>query len=165
MWINYQFIAVCPLILNVLHISPQKWLVFANYFGLPNFLPQLANFFTRIYPSYPWHFPTLSIPREGLMMNRMSVLHQNLGGNAKRRDVLENPFPWDPRYYRRGWISHSIIIYREGLNLTLSILSIGPLGHLGKSLGHRWWIQNTSRLNAVYGYSLSIRWGGFVLLS
>ena len=51
--------AVCPLILNFLHISSQKWLVFANYFGLPNFLPQLANFFTRIYPSYPWHFPTL----------------------------------------------------------------------------------------------------------
>ena len=37
--------AVCPLILNFLHISSQKWLVFANYFGLPNFLPQLANFF------------------------------------------------------------------------------------------------------------------------
>ena len=35
--------AVCPLILNFLHISSQKWLVFANYFGLPNFLPQLAN--------------------------------------------------------------------------------------------------------------------------
>ena len=33
--------------------------VFGNYFGLPNFLPQLANFFTRIYPSYPWHFPTM----------------------------------------------------------------------------------------------------------
>ena len=33
--------------------------VFGNYFGLPNFLPQLANFFTRIYPSHPWHFPTL----------------------------------------------------------------------------------------------------------
>ena len=45
--------------LNFLHISSQKWLVFANYFGLPNFLPQLPNFFTRIYPSYPWHFPTL----------------------------------------------------------------------------------------------------------
>ena len=44
MWINYQFMAVCPLILNFLHISSQKWLVFANYFGLPNFLPQLANF-------------------------------------------------------------------------------------------------------------------------
>ena len=24
--------------------------VFGNYFGLPNFLPQLANFFTRMYP-------------------------------------------------------------------------------------------------------------------
>ena len=36
--------AVCPLILNFLHISSQKWLVFANYFSLPNFLPQLANF-------------------------------------------------------------------------------------------------------------------------
>ena len=59
MWINYQFMAVCPLILNFLHISSQKWLVFANYFGLPNFLPQLPNFFTRIYPLYPWHFPTL----------------------------------------------------------------------------------------------------------
>ena len=59
MWINYQFMAVCPLILNLLHISSQKWLVFANYFGLPKFLPQLPNFFTRIYPSYPWHFPTL----------------------------------------------------------------------------------------------------------
>ena len=59
MWINYQFMAVCPLILNFLHISPQKWLVFAYYFGLPNFLPQLANFFTWMYPSYPWHFPTL----------------------------------------------------------------------------------------------------------
>ena len=55
-WINYQFMAVCPLILNFLHISSKKWLVFANYFGLPNFLPQLPNFFTRI---YPWHFPTL----------------------------------------------------------------------------------------------------------
>ena len=60
MWINYQFVAVCPLILNFLHISSQKWLVFANFFGLPNFLPQLANFFTRIYPSYLWHFPTLT---------------------------------------------------------------------------------------------------------
>ena len=39
--------AVCPLILNFLHISSQKWLVFANYFGLPNFLPQLANFLHR----------------------------------------------------------------------------------------------------------------------
>ena len=53
--------AVCPLILKFLHISPQKWLVFANYFGLQNFLPQLPNFFTRIYPSYPWHFPTLLV--------------------------------------------------------------------------------------------------------
>ena len=53
--------AVCPLILIFLHISSQKWLVFANHFGLLNFLPQLANFFTRIYPSYPWHFPTLSM--------------------------------------------------------------------------------------------------------
>ena len=61
MWINYQFTAVCPLILNCLHISSQKWIVFANHFGLPNFLPQLPNFFIRIYPSYPWHFPTLRI--------------------------------------------------------------------------------------------------------
>ena len=52
--------AVCPLILIFLHISSQKWLVFVNYFSLPNFLPQQANFFTRIYPSYPWHFPTLT---------------------------------------------------------------------------------------------------------
>ena len=59
MWISYQFMAVCPLILNFLHISSPKWLVLADHFGLPNFLPQLANFFTRIYPSYPWHFPTL----------------------------------------------------------------------------------------------------------
>ena len=51
--------AVCPLILNFMHISSQKWLVFYYYFSFPNFLPQLANFFTRIYPSYPWHFPTL----------------------------------------------------------------------------------------------------------
>ena len=36
MWINYQFMAVCPLILNFSHISSQKWLVFGNYFGLPN---------------------------------------------------------------------------------------------------------------------------------
>ena len=61
MWINYQFMAVCPLILIFLHISSRKWLVFTNNFGLPNFLPQLANFFTRIYPSYPWHFPTLCV--------------------------------------------------------------------------------------------------------
>ena len=52
MWINYQFMAVCPLVLNFLHICSQKWLVFGNYFGLPNFLPQLANFFTRIYHIY-----------------------------------------------------------------------------------------------------------------
>ena len=45
MWINYQFMAVCPLILIFLHISSQKWIVFANHFGLPNFLPQLPNFF------------------------------------------------------------------------------------------------------------------------
>ena len=32
------------MILNVLLKSSQKWLVFANNFGLPNFLPQLANF-------------------------------------------------------------------------------------------------------------------------
>ena len=32
--------AVCPLILN---FSSPKWLVFANYFGLPNFLPQVPN--------------------------------------------------------------------------------------------------------------------------
>ena len=63
MWINYQFMAVCPLILIFLHISSQKWLVFANYFGLPNFLPQLANFFTRIHPSYPWHFATLMMTK------------------------------------------------------------------------------------------------------
>ena len=49
--------ALCPLILNFLHIS--KMAFFANYFGLPNFLPQVANLFTRIYPSNPWHFPTL----------------------------------------------------------------------------------------------------------
>ena len=48
MWINYQFMAVCQLILIFLHISSQKWLVFANYFSLPNFLPQLANFYTDI---------------------------------------------------------------------------------------------------------------------
>ena len=41
---NYQFMAVCPMTLNFLHISPQKWLVFAKYFGLPNFLPQMPNF-------------------------------------------------------------------------------------------------------------------------
>ena len=41
---RYQFMAVCSLILNFLHISSQKWLVFGNYFGLTNFLPQLANF-------------------------------------------------------------------------------------------------------------------------
>ena len=68
MWINYQFMAVCPLILNFLHISSQKWLVFANYFGLPNFLPQLANFFTRIYPSYPLHFPTLCTVRPEIVL-------------------------------------------------------------------------------------------------
>ena len=45
MWINYQSMAVCPLILILLHKSSQKWLVFANYFGLPNFLPQLPKFF------------------------------------------------------------------------------------------------------------------------
>ena len=66
-WINYQFMAVCPLILIFLHISSQKWLVFANYFGLPNFLPQLANFFTRIYPSYPWHFPTLAAHMDNMV--------------------------------------------------------------------------------------------------
>ena len=53
--------AVCPLILKFLHKSSQKWLVFANYFGLPIFLPQLANFFTWIYPSYPCHFQTLDM--------------------------------------------------------------------------------------------------------
>ena len=26
---------------------------------LPDFLPQSANIFTRIYPSHPWHFATL----------------------------------------------------------------------------------------------------------
>ena len=60
MWINYQFMEVCPLILiSFAQISP-KMACFAHNFGLPNFLPQLANFFTRIYPSYPWHFPTLT---------------------------------------------------------------------------------------------------------
>ena len=62
-WINVDKLSICgswSIDLNFLHISSQKWLVFANYFGLPNFLPHLANFFTRIYPSYPWHFPTLA---------------------------------------------------------------------------------------------------------
>ena len=61
-WVNVDKLSIygsLSIDLNFLHISSQKWLVFANYFGLPNFLPQLANFFTRIYPSYPWHFPTL----------------------------------------------------------------------------------------------------------
>ena len=35
---------VCPLDLKFLHKSPQKWLVFANFLVLPNFLPQLVNF-------------------------------------------------------------------------------------------------------------------------
>ena len=35
--------------------------VFGNYFGLPNFLPQLANFFTRL---CPWHFLTLLLLRD-----------------------------------------------------------------------------------------------------
>ena len=28
---------------------------------LPGFLPQPSNFFTRIYPPYPWHFATLVV--------------------------------------------------------------------------------------------------------
>ena len=44
MWINYQFV-VCPLVLKFLHKSSQKWLVFANFLVLLNFLPQLTNFF------------------------------------------------------------------------------------------------------------------------
>ena len=52
--------AICPFILIFLHISSKKWFVFAIYFGLPNFLPQLANFFTRIYLSYPGHFAALN---------------------------------------------------------------------------------------------------------
>ena len=63
--------AVCPLILNFLHISSQKWLVFADYFGLLNFLTQLSNFFTRIYPSYPWHFPTLLLISTGFFGEKL----------------------------------------------------------------------------------------------
>ena len=44
MWINYQYMELCPLILNFLHKSSQKWLVFANYFGLPNFYPNWPIF-------------------------------------------------------------------------------------------------------------------------
>ena len=64
-WINVDKLSICgswSIDLNFLQKSSQKWLVFANYFGLPNILPQLPNFFTRIYLSYPWHFPTLIIP-------------------------------------------------------------------------------------------------------
>ena len=66
-WINVDKLSIDgSLSINLeifAHIFP-KWLVFANYFGLPNFLPQLPNFFTRIYPSYPWHFPTLLIVKK-----------------------------------------------------------------------------------------------------
>ena len=79
MWINYQFMAVCPLILNFSHISSQKWLVFGNYFGLSTFLPQLANFFTRIYPSYPLHFPTLCTVRPEIVLIWKEVRHRTSG--------------------------------------------------------------------------------------
>ena len=36
--------AVCPLILNFLHISSQKWLVFGNYFSLSKFYPNWPIF-------------------------------------------------------------------------------------------------------------------------
>ena len=38
---------------------PKTILDFANICVLPDFLPQPSNFFTRIYPPYPWHFATL----------------------------------------------------------------------------------------------------------
>ena len=44
MWINYQSMAVCQLILIFLHISSQKWLVFANYFSLSKFYPNWPIF-------------------------------------------------------------------------------------------------------------------------
>ena len=88
MWINYQFMAVCPLILNILHISSQKWLVFGNYFGLPNILPQLANFFTRIYPSYPWHFPTLNITHQQEVLEQLTQLQLLLSCRLYLQTVL-----------------------------------------------------------------------------
>ena len=60
MWINYQFMAVCPLILIFLHISSKSGLFLLIILASQTFYPNCPIFFTRIYPSYPWHFPTLT---------------------------------------------------------------------------------------------------------
>ena len=58
MWINYESMLVCPLDLTLVAQIFQK---VACFWSSPNLYPNLPIFFTRIYPSYPWHFPSLTI--------------------------------------------------------------------------------------------------------
>ena len=61
MWINYRSMLVCPLgqytcSTNLPKSSFKLLACFCWSLVLQKFLPELANFFTRI---YPWHFATL----------------------------------------------------------------------------------------------------------
>ena len=70
--------AVCPLILNFFHMYSQKWLVFANNLASQTFYPNWPILFTRIYPSYPWHFPTLCSRLSGSNLHNNSRLLREL---------------------------------------------------------------------------------------
>ena len=45
--------------ISMLNKSSQERLDFVKFACYPKLLPQPSNIFTRIYPSYPWHFATL----------------------------------------------------------------------------------------------------------
>ena len=62
----------------VAHIFP-KMACFCQLFCPPNFSPQLANFFTRI---YPWHFPTPRISKQ-LIFKKLHIDLIKLIGQAK----------------------------------------------------------------------------------
>ena len=136
MWINYQFMAVCPLILNFLHISSQKWLVFGNYFGLSNFLPQLANFFTRIYLSYPWHFATLAVLGKLRTMSTPHAFQQFsafwdklFAENPKKLRLLVTRVTrfldvWEWEEFSRFLIRKNLILLVSSVRLVLSALPL-----------------------------------------
>ena len=90
MWINYQFMAVCPLILIFLHIYSQKWL----YFWPPKlFTPTGQFFYTNIF---------LTFSNSG----------KRLGGYTRRLvRIISSPFTLPSRYNiqmstEKIWISN-----------------------------------------------------------
>ena len=66
---------------------PPKKASFCKIVCPPKLLPQLANIFTRIYPSYPWHFATLTRTQPNTVLYFPSQLHRNMILCYARRDL------------------------------------------------------------------------------